>query len=113
MKEELAALGANQISQHIQFVLNGYSRSNLMQMVLQKDKKPGWWPIDYTEIFNPIAKHTTVKFFLASAAFNGWFLAQLGVNKVVLNGDLVEDVYMELPQGFQLQEERVNKSGKS
>ncbi|WRX09055.1 Reverse transcriptase [Theobroma cacao] len=60
---------------------------------------------DYQETFNPVAKYSTVKVFFALVATNGWSLSQSNVNNVFLNGDLDEEVYIEIPQGYVVQEE--------
>ncbi|GJT19643.1 ribonuclease H-like domain-containing protein [Tanacetum coccineum] len=45
-------------------------------------------------------KLVTVRCMITIAVMNGWSLYQLDINNVFLYGDLVDDVYMDLPLGY-------------
>ncbi|KAK4402370.1 Retrovirus-related Pol polyprotein from transposon TNT 1-94 [Sesamum angolense] len=56
--------------------------------------------IDYTEIFSPVVKYTTVRVILALTAHFNWELKQMDVKTAFLHGDLEENIYMQQPDVF-------------
>ena len=56
--------------------------------------------IDYLETFSPIAKLNIIRVLLSIGANLDWPQQQLDVKNVFLNGDLKEEVYIDLPLDF-------------
>ncbi|GKE18008.1 retrovirus-related pol polyprotein from transposon TNT 1-94 [Tanacetum coccineum] len=56
--------------------------------------------IDYKENFALVKKLVSVRALLAVAVPKNWFIKQFGINNDFLHGDLHEEVYMTLPQGY-------------
>ena len=57
--------------------------------------------VDYQETFSPIAKINTVRVLLSLAANLDWPLHQFNVKNTFLHGDLEEDIYMDIPSGYE------------
>jgi hypothetical protein len=56
--------------------------------------------VDFTETFSPVAGDTTIRTVLATAMYLGWSCKAIDVEAAFLNADLDEDVYVEIPQGY-------------
>lgn len=71
--------------------------------------------VDYEEVYAPVARMDTVRMILALAAQRGWTVFQLDVKSAFLHGELIEDVYVEQPRGYEMknQEEKVYKLSKA
>lgn len=56
-----------------------------------------------------MVKMVTVIAVLALVVSKGWNIHQMDVYNSLLNGDLKDEIYMSIPQGFSSQGESVNK----
>lgn len=56
--------------------------------------------LDCYEIFSLIDKMVTVRSLIALAAFKQWFTCQMDAHNAILNGNLLEEVYMTGFEGF-------------
>ena len=65
--------------------------------------------IYYLEIFAPTEKINAMRVLLSLATNLDWPLQQFDVKNALLHGDLEEDVYIELPPGYNVPIEHINK----
>lgn len=56
--------------------------------------------IDFNETFVPVVRHSTIRLLFAIANQNDMDMKHLDVTTAFLNGELNEQIYMELPIGF-------------
>jgi hypothetical protein len=62
--------------------------------------------IDYKETFTPVARYTSIRTIIALAAKMKWKLHQMDVKTTFLNGVIEEEVYIEQPQGFEVEDRK-------
>jgi hypothetical protein len=56
--------------------------------------------IDYTEVYAPVSKHTTLRFLLSKAVNRNMHIHQMDVSTAFLHGKLAEEIYVQQPEGF-------------
>jgi hypothetical protein len=62
--------------------------------------------IDYEKAFAPMARYTSIRTIISLAAKMKWKLHQMDVKTTFLNGVIEEEVYIEQPQGFEVEDRR-------
>lgn len=69
--------------------------------------------IDFEETFAPVAKFQSIRIIIALASMFDLELHQMDVKTAFLYGDLTEEVYMEIPDGYRVDRSKVWKLVKS
>ena len=69
--------------------------------------------VDYDETYAPVAKFTSIRVILSIGAFLNMEIHQMDVKTAFLNGDLTEEIYMDVPEGVQATEDNVCKLNKT
>ncbi|KAK8930635.1 hypothetical protein KSP39_PZI017057 [Platanthera zijinensis] len=64
-------------------------------------QKPG---IDYLKTFAPVTRFESIRLLLALAVKNNYPIYQLDVKSAFLNGEIDEEIYVQQPEGFEVQE---------
>ena len=64
--------------------------------------------IDYEETFAPVARYTPIRIIMALTSIMKWDLHQMDVKTAFLNGVIEEEVYIEQPQGFEVEDRRTH-----
>ncbi|KAG8475340.1 hypothetical protein CXB51_032188 [Gossypium anomalum] len=60
--------------------------------------------VDFTDVFSPVVKHSSIRALLGIVAMHDLELEQLDVKTAFLHGELEEDIYMQQPEGFRVLE---------
>ncbi|KAG8482771.1 hypothetical protein CXB51_024179 [Gossypium anomalum] len=60
--------------------------------------------VDFTDVFSPIVKHSSIRALLGIVAMHDLELEQLDVKTAFLHGELEEDIYRQQPEGFTVSE---------
>ena len=68
--------------------------------------------VNYLDTYSPIAQLASICAILAIAARNNWEIDTFDFNRAYLNGELNEgeEIYMQLPSGYQIQGENTNQT---
>lgn len=69
--------------------------------------------IDFTEVYSPVVDYLTLRSMLAIACLRDYDLEQMDAKTAFLNARLEEDIYVEIPQGFQANPGHVLRLSKS
>ena len=56
--------------------------------------------INYNETFVPVKKFNSIQLLLALSACCDWEIHQMDVKSAFLNGELNEEIYMQVPPGY-------------
>ncbi|KAG8471605.1 hypothetical protein CXB51_036639 [Gossypium anomalum] len=60
--------------------------------------------VDFTDVFSPVVKHSSIRVLLGIVAMHDLELEQLDVKTAFLHGELEEEIYMQQPEGFTVSE---------
>ena len=58
--------------------------------------------VDYDDTFAPVARHDTIRLLLALVGQMGWKVYHLDVKSAFLNGILLEEIYVQQSEGFEV-----------
>ena len=57
--------------------------------------------IDFTEVYSPVVRHTSIRMILALVAVHSMHLEQMDVKTAFLHGEIEEQIVMSQPEGFE------------
>ena len=59
--------------------------------------------MNFNDIYSLVVKHTSIRLLFDLVALNDFELEQLDAKTSLLHGELKEEIYMEQPEGFQVE----------
>ena len=59
--------------------------------------------INYEDTFALVARYTSIKTIMALASMMKWYLHHMDVKTAFLNGAIEKEIYIEQPQGFEVE----------
>ena len=62
--------------------------------------------VEYNEAFSHMVKWTKIRTIVAMASKKGWKIKHLDMKTTILNGDLDVEVFMEIPQRVEVENQR-------
>lgn len=65
--------------------------------------------VDYFEAYAPVANFSSIRLLLAMSVSQDWKVHHLDVKCAYLYGELMEDIYMRLPPGYDISDTKVAK----
>jgi hypothetical protein len=57
--------------------------------------------VDFDQVWAPVSRHATVRALFSTVAHQGWEMDQVDVTTAFLYGELDDEVFMEMPPGFE------------
>ena len=63
--------------------------------------------VDFDEIFSPVARLEAIRMSLAFSCYKNFIVYQMDDKSTFFNGDLEEEVYIEKPEDFSCQKNKI------